>query len=167
MYKFWFSTHKWTGVVAALVLLNLAGTGFLLLVKKKSTWIQPAEMKGSAPGKLAVGFDTVLEKLRGVPEAGVREWKDVSRLDVRPSSGVVKVTCKNRYEVQLDATTGAVLQTAYRRSDLIESIHDGSFFGDAVHAYLMPATACALALLSLTGWYLWLAPWLRRRKRRA
>jgi hypothetical protein len=29
----------------------------------------------------------------------------------------------------VDLGTGRVLQHAYRRSDLIESIHDGSFFG--------------------------------------
>ncbi len=55
-------------------------------------------------------------------------WDDVNRLDVRPGRGVVKVWLHNGYEVQVDLGTGAVLQTAYRRSDLIESIHDGSFF---------------------------------------
>ena len=58
----------------------------------------------------------------------VQCWDDVNRLDVRPGRGVVKAWLMNGYEVQVDLGTGRVLQTAYRRSDLIESIHDGSFF---------------------------------------
>ncbi len=166
MYKFFFSAHKWVGVVAAICLINLAGTGFLLLIKKQVAWIQPPECKGSAPERPATTFDAMLASLRRVPEAAVKEWSDVSRVDLKPSSGVVRITCKNRYEVQLDAATSAVLQVAFRRSDFIESIHDGSFFGGPVHAYLMPVVAVALVFLSFSGWYLWLAPFLRRRKRR-
>ena len=43
---------------------------------------------------------------------------------------MVKVQCKNRYEVQIDTETAEILHVAFRRSDLIESIHDGSYFND-------------------------------------
>ena len=62
------------------------------------------------------------------PDMNVKTWEDINRLNVRPGRGVVKAWLMNGYEVQVDLGTGRVLQTAYRRSDLIESIHDGSFF---------------------------------------
>lgn len=70
----------------------------------------------------------ILAATQAVPEAEVKSWNDIDRLDVRPGKEMLKVCCKNRWEVQLDAKTGSVLQVAYRRSDLIESIHDGRFF---------------------------------------
>lgn len=167
MYKTLFKLHKWIGVVAALILVNAAVTGGLLLVKKQFAWIQPPEQKGSASHAPAATFDAVLAALKTVPAAGVSSWKDVARLDVRPNRSLIKATCANGLEVQLDAADARVLQSAVRRSDLIEQIHDGSFFGDAVHGWLMPAVAASLAFLSLSGVYLFLAPWLRRRKRAA
>ena len=44
--------------------------------------------------------------------AGVQ---DIDRLDVRPGKGMLKVRCKNSWEVQIDANSGKVLQVAYRR----------------------------------------------------
>jgi uncharacterized iron-regulated membrane protein len=166
MDKFLFKAHKWLGVVAALFLLNLAATGMLLLVKKDVAWIQPPEKKGERPFALGATFDDYLAALKTVPEAGVGSWEDVARLDVRPNKGLVKATCKNAYEVQLDASSARVLQVAIRRSDLIESLHDGSFFHSAVHGGLMPGVSVALAFLSLSGVYLALLPWLRRRKKK-
>ena len=97
-----------------------------------------------------------------MPEAEVQSWDDVDRVDVRPKDGIAKVTCKNRYEVQVDFRTGETVQVAYRRSDLIESIHDGSFFHDAAKLYVfLPAGVVVLGLW-VTGMYLWVLPnWVR------
>ena len=80
--------------------------------------------------------------------------------------GIVKVRAENRWEVQVDAVTGEVLQVAYRRSDLIESLHDGSFFHDMVKLWVF--LPCALLLLGLwvSGIYLFVLPYQTRRKRR-
>ena len=57
-----------------------------------------------------------------------------------------------------------MLQTAYRRSDLIESIHDGSFFHDKVKLFVFfPAGVIVLGLW-ITGIYLWLLPYMARRE---
>ena len=74
----------------------------------------------------------------------------------------------NGYEVQVDLGTGHVLQTAYRRSDLIESIHDGSFFGgDWTKLGLFLPAGLTLLLLWLGGlWMFWVpfgAKWKRAR----
>jgi hypothetical protein len=114
-----------------------------------------------------VSLPQVLEACRGVPEAAVRTWDDVSRIDVRPSRCLVKVTAVNNWEVQIDAATGAVLQSAYRRSDVIEAIHDGSWFAGWVKTGVFLPAGVVLALLWLTGVYLfWLPIAVRRRKRR-
>ncbi len=89
----------------------------------------------------------------------------MDRLDVRPGRGVVKVRAKNRWEVQIDAVTGEVLQVAYRRSDFIESLHDGSFFGHFTKHWIFLPTAIILFVLWGTGIYLFLLPYLVKRRR--
>ena len=56
----------------------------------------------------------------------------MKRIDVRPDKGVAKAWLHTDYEAQVDLGTAEILQIAYRRSDWIESIHDGSIFGDTV-----------------------------------
>ncbi len=157
--------HRWGSIAVALPLLVVICTGILLLLKKDSAWIQPPTQRG-AGAELVLSFDEILAAARSAPDAGIETWDDVDRLDVRPERGVVKVRGKNRWEVQVDATNGAVLQTAYRRSDLIESIHDGSYFHDAAKLWVfLPSGALLLGLWG-TGLYLWLLPHLVRRRRR-
>ena len=40
----------------------------------------------------------------------------------------MKVRAKNNWEIQLDLEKGTILKTAFRRSDIIEQLHDGSWF---------------------------------------
>ena len=86
------------------------------------------------------------------------------------AAGMVKVRCENRWEVQIDTATGEVLQVAYRRSDLIESMHDGSFFHEHAKLWIFLPSGVILLGLWLTGMYLWILPkWAKSagRKRRA
>lgn len=153
--------HRWASIVAALPLLVILLTGILLQFKKESDWIQPPTARGTGT-RPAVSFDRILEAVKTVPEAGIRSWDDVDRLDVRPSKGVVKVRGKNRWEVQVDTQTAEVLQSAYRRSDLIEALHDGTFFHDAVKHWIFFPTAILLVALWITGVYLFLLPYFKR-----
>lgn len=157
--------HHWLSLVVALPLLIVLPTGVLLQVKKLSPWVQPPEQRGS--GAPAVSMAAVLDTLRARPNLGVGSWDDVERLDVRPSKGLVKATLTGRREVQIDASTGRVLQVAIRRSDLIEQLHDGSFFGDGVRYGLFLVSGVALFVLWLTGLVLFVHPyWAKARKRR-
>ena len=113
----------------------------------------------------AIGLERIFEVARSVPEAEIESWEDVDRLDVRPGEGVVKVRCKNRYEVQIDTETAEILHVAVRRSDLIESIHDGSYFNDHFKLWVFLPAGIVLAMLVITGIYLFLLPYLVRRKR--
>lgn len=157
--------HYWLSLAIVLPVALILGTGLLLILKKDVEWIQPSTLRGAAP-ELTLSFDEILVAVRGVPEAGLTRWKDVDRLDVRPGKGVVKVRGKNRWEVQIDSSTGAVLGVAYRRSDLIESLHDGSFFGDGVKYGVILPTGVVLVVMWGTGLYLFVLPFLQKRKNR-
>ena len=83
----------------------------------------------------------------------------------RPSRGIVKVRCKNRWEVQVDLHSGEILSSTRRRSDLIESLHDGSFFSDAAKLWIFLPNGLALFVLWVTGLWLWYLP-LRTKRRK-
>jgi len=159
--------HYWASAAAALPLLVIIGTGLLLQTKKHSAWVQPVEHRGTGTVP-SISLHDVLERLKHVPGMNVGSWDDVNRLDVRPGRGVVKAWLQNGYEVQIDLGTGHVLHTAYRRSDLIESIHDGSFFGgDWVKLGLFLPAGATLLLMWLGGLWMFVVPLWGKRKRRA
>ena len=157
--------HRWGAIAIALPALIVLVTGVVLQLKKESPWIQPTTQSGSdQPPRIS--FSEILAVARTVPEAQVQTWNDIDRLDVRPGKGMLKVRCKNRWEVQLDAATGDVLQVAFRRSDLIESIHDGSFFSNGIKLGVFLPTAVVLVVLWGTGVYLFVLPYLAKRRKR-
>ena len=147
--------HRWATVLVTIPLLIVIGTGILLMLKKEFTWIQPPSQRGVSAEPI-LPFEQILEISKTVPEAEIQSWEDIDRLDVRPGKGIVKVRSKNRWELQLDAETGEILQVAYRRSDFIESIHDGSFFHDRVKMWIFLPAAILLSVMLMTGLYLFI-----------
>lgn len=159
-------THYWASVVVAVPVLIIICSGLMLQLKKHWTWVQPEEKRGTGTSP-AIDLEGILAAMQQVPDMNVRGWSDVNRLDVRPGRGVVKVWLHNGWEVQVDLGTGKVLHAAYRRSDLIESIHDGSFFGGEITklGLFLPA-AVALLVMWATGLWIFLHPFLAKRRRR-
>jgi hypothetical protein len=157
--------HYWASAAVAVPILIVIATGILLQTKKYVTWIQPAERRGAANAP-QLSLPEVLEIAKTVPEAEIKTWDDINRLDVRPARGMLKVTAKNHWEIQIDTQTGAILQTAYRRSDIIESMHDGSFFSEGVKMWIFLPAGVVLLLLWLTGIYLFILPFWVKRKRK-
>jgi len=155
--------HYWGALACALPIFIVLISGLLLQVKKESDWIQPPTSRGS-DGAPTLTLPQVLERVKTVPEAGVASWSDIDRLDVRPSKGLIKVRTNNRWEVQLDHASGEILQVAYRRTDLIESLHDGSFFSDTVKLWVFLPAAIILTTLWVTGVHLFLITWFARRR---
>ena len=82
----------------------------------------------------------------------IKSWSDIDRLDVRIDKGIVKVRGKNRWEVQIDTQTKKVLQVAYRRSDLIEQLHDGSWFNEKVKLYIFLPSGIILFVPLVDGY---------------
>ena len=158
--------HRWGALVSALPVLVVVLSGLLLQLKKDWAWVQPPTRSGTAEAP-SLPFEAILAAASGTAAAEVSSWEDIDRLDVRPDKGVVKVRCENRWELQLDAATGEVLSSTLRRSDLIESIHDGSWFSDGVKLWVFLPAALVLTGLWFTGVYLWWLPFgVRRRRRR-
>lgn len=167
-YKFFWQAHKWTGIVLSVVLLNVAISGILLLEKKRFAWIQPRTMTGAEGGAGDfIGTQALFAIVFGQGNADFVNMDDIDRVDFRPGKRVFKVRSKHNYaEIQVDAVTGKVLSVASRPSDLLETLHDGSYYAESVHAILMPATGGGLILLSVSGLYLWLATWMRKRRQK-
>jgi uncharacterized iron-regulated membrane protein len=161
--------HRWGAILIALPFLLVLVTGILLQLKKDWSWVQPPTARGQSKTP-AIGLDAILDAARSRPEAGVQGWGDVERLDVQPGRGIAKVQAKSRWEVQVDLATGEVLQVAYRRSDLIESLHDGSWFHDSAKLWVFLPTAVIVLGLWGTGIYLFFLPhtvrWSRRRQKK-
>jgi len=158
------TVHRWAGIVTAIPVIIILVTGILLLLKKDVAWIQPPSQKGSSK-ELKLSFEQVLEIISKVPNVNLKSWKDINRLDVRPKKGLIKVRGNNDWEVQLDSKTGEVLQVAERRSDFIESIHDGSYFHESVKLGLFLPVAVLLVAIWGTGLYLFLLPYMGRKKK--
>ncbi len=156
--------HRRGALLAGLPFLVVVASGILLQVKKQVPWIQPAEQR-TAVNIPNVSWTAVLASLQAHPEAGVGSWNDIERVDVRPAKGILKVITKTRWELQLALDDGRVLQSAYRRSDLIEQLHDGSFFGDRVKLWIFLPSGLIVFGMWLTGIYLFVLPTLTKRKR--
>lgn len=157
--------HRWGAIAIALPFLLVIVTGLLLQIKKQWSWVQPPTKRGISKTP-EVSFAAILDAARRVPEARVASWDDVERLDVRPGRGIVKVRTRSDWEVQIDFQTGEVLQTAYRRSDLIEALHDGSWFSENAKLWLFLPSGVVVLALWFTGLYLFLLPWWVRLRRK-
>ena len=123
--------HYWGSIIIALPLIIMIGAGILLMLKKDIAWIQPPTQKGIEQAAIpTISMDDLFNAAKSVEQAGFTTWSELERADFKPGKGVVKFVSKSDWEVQVDTHSGQVLQVAERRSDIIESIHDGSFFAD-------------------------------------
>ena len=163
--KFFWKTHRWTGLTLGLIFLLTAGTGLLLLWKKEFDALQPPTRSG-AEGTVAdfLPLSDVFRIVLAQEHADFRTAEDIDRIDVRPGKRVYKVRSKhNDTEIQVDAIGGTVLSTDVRNSDFLERLHDGSWIGDGFKVFAMPLAAIGLLYLVFSGYWMWLHPKLRRR----
>ena len=159
--------HYWASALIAVPVLVVLCSGVLLQMKKHWSWVQPVEHQGTGTVP-QLNLEEILATVRSVPALEVRGWDDINRIDVRPSRGMCKVWLRSGWEAQVDLGTGSVLQTAYRRTDLIESIHDGSFLaGNWSKLGIFLPNGLILLLLWATGLWLFWLPFSNKRRRRA
>jgi uncharacterized iron-regulated membrane protein len=155
--------HYWGAIVCALPILIVLISGILLLLKKDFEWIQPSTV-ATESRESNLNFNDILAIAPTVEKVGITSWHDIDRLDVRQRKGVIKVRTTNQWEIQLDYATGDVLKVANRRSDFIESLHDGTFFHDTAKLGIFLPAALVLLVLWITGIYLFLLPYLAKKK---
>ena len=140
----------------------MIGAGLFLMLKKEVSWIQPETQRGSQSGVPLLSVEELFAAAKTVEVAELATWEELERVDFKPGKGVVKFVGTNDWEVQVDTHTGSILQVSYRRSDFIESLHDGSFFGDGVKLYLFLPAGVVLFVLWLTGLYLFFLPHIKK-----
>ena len=152
--------HYWGAFVVFLPVFIIISTGILLQLKRDIDWIQPPIAKGEFENDPTISFDDILATAIKVKGPNIQSWDDVDRLDVRLGKGIVKVRSKNRWELQIDSHSGELLQVAYRRSDLIEQLHDGSWFHDKIKLWIFLPTGIILFILWCTGLYMVILPYI-------
>ena len=159
-------THYWGAFIVLLPVLIISITGIFLQLKKEIDWIQPPTVSGDLPNNPSISFEEILEAAKTVKETNIESWNDIDRLDVRIEKGIVKVRTKDRWEVQVDTYSGKVVQVAYRRSDIIEEIHDGSWFHENIKLLIFLPSGIILFILWITGFYMVLLPYLSKWKKK-
>ena len=153
--------HRWTGLTLFVFFLVVGLTSVLLGWKKNSDTLQPPTQRGST---------TELSEWLPLAELRARAQDanpgTISRMDVRPERGIVKVLfAEGHREVQLDGATGALLSRGVRHADWIEALHDGSIVSQPFKLVYSTLLGLALLIFSVSGFWLWYGP-KRMRKRR-
>ncbi len=160
--------HHWGSPILMLPLGVMIIAGLFLMLKKDVDWIQPPTQRSeiAAAGAPDTSLAALYDAAAAIPELEVTAWDQFDRIDVRSDRGVVKFIAPNRWEAQIDLVTLEVLSLEYRRSDLIEQIHDGSFFADWVKTYIFLPAGVILLFLWLTGIWMFFEPYVKRAQRR-
>ncbi|MEE2526351.1 PepSY-associated TM helix domain-containing protein [Hyphobacterium sp. HN65] len=165
--------HHWGSLALMIPLGIMIVAGIFLMLKKDIDWIQPPTQRSAitVDGPPSTTLVQLYESAAAIPELEITGWDQFDRIDIRSDRGIAKFIAPNRWEAQIDLTTLEVLSLEYRRSDLFEQIHDGSFFADWVKLYVFLPAGVLLFVLWLTGIWLFFLPhvkrWQRRKKRAA
>ncbi|MEP1230910.1 MAG: PepSY-associated TM helix domain-containing protein [Litorimonas sp.] len=149
--------HYWLSLVIFIPCGIMFFAGIFLMLKKEVDWIQPPTQRGTVSQDMPnISYPQILAAAQSRPQAGINTWSDIDKIDTRPSKGIAKIISKTGWEVQIDTSTAQVLSTNYRRSDLIESLHDGSYFANWTKLYLFFPIGILLIIMWGTGIYLFI-----------
>ncbi len=163
--RFAFYSHLWVGVIFTTALVVISVTGVLLNHKRGLGLMPDVVSKPSVPFAAALPLAHLARVALEHASTGGTEYaeRDIDRMDVRPRSGYVKVRLRNAAstEVTVDIGTGDVLHMGRRGDVFLEKLHSGEAFG-GIWVLISDAAAVALVLVCATGYWLWLAPRLRR-----
>ena len=170
-----FYGHLWIGVIFTVSLVVISITGILLNHKRELGLMPDVPHEPTAPFATSLSLDSLAGiALRAAATAGGGaadgplapadlDRSRIDRMDVRPRDGYVKVRMRNvsSSEVTIDVASGRVLHVGRRGDVFLEKLHSGEAFGGG-WILLSDAAAVALLLTLLSGYWLWLAPRLRR-----
>ena len=156
--RWMFYSHLWLGVATTGIVLIICITG-VLLNHKRPLGLMP-DVPNDAPGALAQSLP--IAELAARAERAVRAEvaaSGIDRMDLRPGDGLVKVRFDDRevHEVTVDLASGRILHVGLRNDVFLEKLHSGEIFGDG-WTLLSDIAAVALAVLVISGLWLWLYP---------
>lgn len=162
--------HRTTGICLFVFFFFISVTGLLLGWKKHSQGYLLAKTSVGVSSNLSIWLP--LDSLRNIAVKLLRDSvsaqlsPELDRIDIRPEKGVVKFVFSEHYwGLQLDGTTGKLLQIERRRADFIEKVHDGSIVDQylglkngAFKLFYTSIMGLALLLFTITGFWLWYGP---------
>jgi hypothetical protein len=70
---------------------------------------------------------------------------------MRPSKGIIKIRAKSNWKTQIDVTTGEILKTVCRHSDIIEPLHNASYWQNSAKLWFTSPITVVLLLITTTG----------------
>ncbi len=164
-----FYVHLWLGVIFTIALTAISVTG-IVLNHKRGLGLMP-----DVPHEATAGLIQALPLARlaeiglsaahpaGTAASVIADIRTIDRMDVRPRDGFVKIRLRDAasMEATVDLVDGRVLHVGRRGDVFLEKLHSGEAFG-AGWVLLSDAAAVALVVTLITGYWLWLAPKLRR-----
>ena len=157
--------HRICGLIGAIFLIVISITGFLLALKGQFSAIKVPTQKGTqiASNQEILPPVAVLEVVFALGISELAKPQQIDRLELHLSKNIYKITSNEGYhEIQLDAATGKVLSIGKRNDQLLEDIHDLSFFNPAFRIWVLPVIATLLFALGTTGLYIYFNPIVRR-----
>lgn len=158
-------THHWISLIVLITGGSLSVTGILLLLKKDIDWLQPPVVTATSSDMSDARIDALFGAASRAAPHPLR-WEDIDRIDVRPSDGIAKVITESASEYQVDLHTLEVLSIGSRGADVVEKIHDGTFFGSGVKYFLMIPAGVTLFILWVSGIYLFFVGQAQKRRNR-
>jgi hypothetical protein len=146
-------------------MILVSTTGLLLAWKKKADWLQPPTQKGASleSASQISSLDKIASAVfaKGIPE--LKSLDDIDRFELHTGKGVFKITSKTGYhEVQVHAGTAEVLSVSKRNDQMVEDIHDLSFFNEGFRETVLPVVALCLITLGISGIIMFFTPIYRR-----
>lgn len=162
--------HRTTGAFLFIFFFFISVTGILLGWKKNSNGtILPKSYTGTSTNlKDWLPIDSLHKNACKILRDSVSTdlSLELERIDIRPDKGMVKfVFIDHFWGVQIDGATGKLLHIERRRSDFIESLHDGSFLdyyfgtsGEIIKLIYTTIMGFALLTFTITGFWLWYGP---------
>lgn len=156
--RWMFHAHLWLGIATTGIVLVICLTG-ILLNHKRPLGLMP-DVPNPSPGALSASLpvaELAARAERAVPAEVAAAGID--RMDLRPGDGLVKVRFDDRevHEVTVDLASGRVLHVGLRNDVFLEKLHSGEIFGGQ-GVLLSDLAAVALAILLISGYWLWLYP---------
>lgn len=153
-----FYLHLWLGLLMTGVVLLVSLTGILLNHKRPLGLMPDVAHAPSGPFESALPLAELARRAEAAVGPKVAA-AGIDRMDVRPGDGLIKVRFDDRtvLEVDVDLYTGRILHVGQRNDVFLEKLHSGEIFGDN-WVLLTDASAVALAILLLSGYWLWLFP---------
>ncbi|WP_026837693.1 PepSY domain-containing protein [Gillisia sp. JM1] len=162
--------HRVMGIFLFVFFIFISVSGVLLGWKKHSGGVLlPATTKGTSSNLVEwLPLADLEQKAFKVLHDSVGKTLslELDRIDVRKEKGIVKfIFAEHLNSIQLDGTTGDLLQIGIRRADFIEQVHDGSILDDyfntpngIIKVSYTSIMGVALLLFSVTGFWLWYGP---------